>query len=326
MPLHRGSRLLLAFLLVGAAAAPAPAYADDPTSATLSVTPPTFEADADPGQTVTETVTVTNDSNAARRIDATVQDFQAVGEHGQAALCSENCAFPIASWMSVQPAQATVGVRSRQDFQVRIAVPKGAGPGGHFGAVVLTPHPTDAPGVRVVGAVTSLVLLRVSGAVHESASLASFRATAVPASANEDAKPHARFGHGPVGFAARVRNDGNVQVRAGGTIDISNARGKRVATIVVPEQRVLPGSIRELRATWDAGRLTGPYTAELHLTYGDTHQTLIGSARFWGLPWWAYVVVVALIVLLLLVLVWLLKHRAKKTLPNHATPDGSAAS
>lgn len=317
--MHRSTRRLLRLLgtltVVAALVAPAgPVQADVGDTSTLLVTPPLREADAEPGSRVVQTVGLTNASSEPRTIRASASDAEARGEVGQAALCTEECGYPLSSWTSVAPAQVSLPPGGRQDFTVTIDVPADASPGTHFGAVVLIPQPGDSPGVRVVAAVSSLLLLKVAGLTHEAASLASFGTTVPPATPGDEPAHRARFGGGPVAFAARVRNDGNVTVRAGGAIRVSGWFGQS-AEIPVAEERVLPGSVRRLPATWAAPHLIGPYTAEVSLIYGENRQMITGSTRFWGVPWGTYPVV-ALMLLLLAGLGWRGARRRRRRSPS----------
>jgi hypothetical protein len=125
--------------------------------------------------------------------------------------------------------------------------------------------------------------LKIAGDVTEKGSIASF---ATRDGFNE---------RGPVRFDIRMKNEGNVQFKPHGTVTISNFFGKKVATIPVDEQNVLPGAIRKMTANWDTAWVVGKYTATVSLVHGSDKQVTTASTAFWGFPY-----KIAIVVLLIL--------------------------
>lgn len=288
------------------------AQAQDAGSAGLSISPPIFESDANPGQTVTQKFRIDNLSPDAKNLTVDVQNFVTPGEEGQALPTTESNPFSIASWTTVTPQKAVLppGPGSSVEFTATIKVPQNPGPGGHFGALVFNAEPGDSNAqVKVKSSVGGLVLLRTPGTATEKISIASFTAT----DNKEQPKDKGFFNGGPVGFSLRLKNEGNVQVRPEASIEIRNIFGSKIATLPVESQRVLPDSTRRLSTTWKHNQLFGLYTAKATVKYGSTGEVVTSTTKFWGAPVLALGIGIGVIVALFL-LVWLPRKRIKKAL------------
>lgn len=283
-----GLTLAALLLISGVAVAAAQSAPAQPKSG-LAISPPTFELSANAGDTLKNSIRVDNISAEPLEVSVDTRNFTALGEEGGINLSEEEGQYSLASWISVKPGKVTIPVGESKVFDYTIAVPANASPGGRFGSIVfktaLKPL-TGQSGVAIGQEVGALVFLKIAGQVNEKAEIASFGAKS---------GLHER---GPVGFDIRVKNTGNVQVKPRGTITISNAFGKKVATVRVDEKNVLPGSIRKLSADWNNGWLFGKYNATLSLVYGSDRQVLTASTSFWGFPYKLIGIVVAVLVVL----------------------------
>jgi len=244
-------------------------------STVISLSPPTFELLANPGDSLENVIRVTNPNDRPLTVVVERRNFTALGEEGSVGLTAEETSFSLASWITVTPAEAEIPAKSDRNFTFRTRIPLNAEPGGHFGSIIFkiggaAPPQTGAAVSQELGA---LVLLRVAGETEEKASLESF-------SAEKDF-----LEYGPVGFAVRVRNEGNVHLKPTGTITISNLFGKEVAQLEIEPRNVLPEAVRRLSATWDQRLLLGRYTATASLTYGNQGQILTASTTFFGFPY-----------------------------------------
>jgi hypothetical protein len=242
----------------------------------LAVSPPTFELSANPGDTLRNSLRVDNVVNEDIAVSVDVRNFTALGEEGGIDLSQEEGQFSLASWTSVTPKQVTIPAHGFVTFNYTIAIPANAPPGGRFGSIIFktTPKPvTKGSGVAVGQEVGALVFLKIAGDVSEKATIATF-------------KPRSTINEGgPVYFDVRTKNNGNVQLRPTGTVTITNIFGKKVATVPVNEENVLPGAIRKAEAKWNSGVLFGRYNATVSLVYGSERQVLTASTAFWGFPY-----------------------------------------
>jgi hypothetical protein len=274
----------------------------------LEISPPVIELSANPGQTVTTKIRVRNVTKGVLIAKGKADDFGAgTDESGQPKLLLDETGatrYSLKYWVGGVP-DLSLAPQELKTTTVTITVPQNAEPGGHFGVVRFTavPPELEGTGVALSASVGSLILLKVSGAVTEKASVAEF-ATGTPGSANVAFVKHSFFEHGPVGFLVRVKNEGSVHEKVQGTISIKNALGGKAQTVNVNEKggNVLPSSIRRFEQSLSQKQLFGLYTAKLSLSYAGG-QKLESSVKFWVIPW----KLILLVLVGLVVLAYLLK-------------------
>lgn len=267
-----------------------PSLAQDTVS--LAVSPPTFELSANPGDTLENTIRVENLTDKPLEISVDRRNFTALGEEGAVGLTEEETSFSLASWITVSPEKITIPAKRQNTFTFTTKIPVNAEPGGHFGSIIFKtggkkPGETGAALSQELGA---LVLLRVAGNIKEEASLESFSAK------------KAFWSSGPVGFEARVKNEGNVHLKPTGKVVITNFLGNEAAKIEVEPRNILPGAIRKIPATWDQKFLLGKYTATVSLVYGSQGEILTDSTTFFGFPTKIGVGILAGLIILIVVL------------------------
>lgn len=275
---------------------------------TLSVSPPTLELSANPGETLRNQIRVENLSDDPVTVLTDARNFTALGEEGQAALTSENTTFSLASWMRVSPATAEIPAKGSQTFQLTITVPTNAEPGGHFGSMVFKTQPQavrGGTGVAVGQEIGSLMFLRVAGPINEQAKIESFvvgkdEVKSQAAGGSTELTPALFILGGPIKFDTRIKNEGNVHVKPTGSITIADMFGRKVATLPLDSRNVLPDSIRKFRSEWKPQFLMGKYTATVALDYGDKKQNLTATTTFFAISKEA---AIALGVLLLLLII-----------------------
>lgn len=257
----------------------------------LEIYPPVKTLTADPGQTITTTITIRDVAANKLVVAGEVNDFGANGEDGTPKILLDTANQPspysLRDWVSpltsivLQPKQL-------KDMVVSIHVPKSASPGGYYGVIRFTGTPPDlqGSGVSLSASIGSLVFLRVNGAVKENMSLAEF-------SLNQGGGTSATlFQNTPINFVVRIKNDGNIYEQPVGVITITDMFKRTVATLNVNgEQRnVLPQSIRKFSQPLDStviGNriLFGMYHADLRVVYGANKQVVTASTTFWVIPY-----------------------------------------
>jgi hypothetical protein len=284
--------LLASFALAALFLLPSP-------TAALSFGPPSTDLDMDPGQTFRGTLQAFNEDAAAITVYPLVMNFEAdIEEQGTPQMYPANedrLGQGLATWVTLDRSAITLAPGDRKELSYSITVPKGAQPGGHYGAIILSTKP---PGQRegsvgIDQQIASLLLVRVSGEVQEKGSIAEFGFV--------DAK--VSYDHLPVDFFMRFENAGNTHLRPVGTLLIQDVFGREVATIRVNDalRSVLPLSIRRFEFGWsrtqeDASEWSeltkewknfaiGKYTATLILNYGTTDQIVTDQRVFYVWPW-----------------------------------------
>lgn len=290
--------LLILFVVVSFVA-PKLALAQESTSG-LSVSPPTFEFTANPGNTIESTIRVENVSDTDLKIGVDRRNFSAVGEEGSVTLSEDNTNYTLASWITVTPEEVTIPPKQSHEFSFEINVPMNAAPGGHFSSIVFrtVSDSVDEAGATIIQEVGSLILLRVSGDIEESFEIESFTTDA------------SLYEYGPVEFETRIFNDGNVHVKPKGTITIRNIFGKEVERLDLEQRNVLPKAIRKTTTTWDRRNLFGKYTATLAVSTASNNIETTTTV-FYGLP---YVIVSIVLVVLIVITILFIKGRKRLAL------------
>lgn len=264
-----------AFLLVATALTFNAVKAQDANGVTISVTPPTFELSANPGDTLDNSFKIVNGTDAELNLTTAIKNFTAEGEEGGVNLTEEETGFSLASWITVVPETAVLPARGSQTFSFNIDVPLNAEPGGHFGAILVSTEPPDQQntGAAVSQEAGPLILVSVAGDIMEDASIVEFKS----------AKNF--WETGPVVLETRVQNDGNVHFKPSGTITIKNMFGNEVTTINLEERNVLPGTIRKLTNEWSPGFTFGRFTADLSIVFWPDQQVETASTSFIIFPY-----------------------------------------
>ena len=207
-------------------------------AAGLSLTPPKFEFDADPGQVIQDKILITNGDIQPLHLSSSIQDFVAGGETGQPSFVDSsaaNASTSISRWITVPHGDAiTIQPGEKKEIPFTITVPKDAEPGGKYGAIFFTPPATTGQ-IGVASRIGSLLVVRVKGNIVESGTLDTFGAYAADIQGEDLPKSSSSFfyQHLPASFAIRYHNTGNIQLKPQGKIEITNTFGMQVKSIGV---------------------------------------------------------------------------------------------
>jgi hypothetical protein len=296
----------------------------------IMLSPSRVEELVAPGQVMTKTIKVTNNSESPKKIYAYLRDFTAEGEEGKPRLIvpgTESGSF-MSSWVSITSEGVDMAPGSDADFTYTVTVPQNAGPGGYYGAIIFG---TRAPDVKIDSAdkgaaigvaqqAGSLILLQIAGDANESASVRDFVSDK-------------EFYGTPfkVNFTARIQNQGNVHVKPRGTIEITNMLGNKVANVRFNEtgSNILPNSTRRYEMPWSSSFGFGKYKAQLALTYGTSAeqggngmQSLTAIKYFWIFPWKIIGFVVSGIIFLIAAIFIFLKVYKNKAIKSAMSEMG----
>lgn len=308
--------LLPVLLVVGFVARPH-------SAAALTIVPPSLEFSADPGNKIETKIKLFNEENDPISVFSSTANFAAKNEAGDPDFNFETAPTDLASWIDVGVGPYTLKPGDRLEIPVVITVPANAEPGGHYASVFFGTDPSIKPEgggqVSVRSLIGSLIILRVSGDVRETASIASFKTVNGKAS----------FSRLPITFALRIANQGNVHIRPKGSIEIKNIFGGETARLTINEVNgaVLPNSIRQFAVDWQkSGRDSqggnffeelaaewrnfafGPYTATVALTYGQSSLTLQQTLRVTVIPWELLLTILLVLGIIIFFLVWGIKR------------------
>lgn len=282
------------------------------SGAGVGIRPATIERSAEPGQTIVESVGVTNLSNSKQIYYIFTKDISGVETGGVPVFADENeetTGFEMSEWISTNVQQLELTPGQEKEIEVTISVPDNATPGSHFGALFAS---IDPPKLRSVGAsvgydVANIISIRVAGDAIENAQLRSF------------STGDYLYGETKVDFNARIENKGTVLVRPVGPLEIYNMFGKRVSLLTFNDNKsgIFPLTTREFNIEWTSDDIGfGRYQAVLSLIYGEKgrQSTISSTATFWILPMNIILPAVGVLAFLLLAIYISIKLYIRKTL------------
>ncbi len=288
-----------------------------------SVSPPSFEIKANPGETRKDTIRLTNQSTSVITYEVKVDDFTVTGQEGLVAVQDESKDHAFSQWFSITPSAFQLDAGAAQYVNFVITVPHDAEPGGHFATVLFQPKVVakkDVSGASVVQRVGSLILLTVSGQTKEQARIEAFHSktysglwddvtgsdgkTILHISKEEkllDERASRYFSQGPMAFDVLYKNEGNVHVKPIGTVTIYNMRGAKVDELALDPRNVFPAGERRVTIVWPRKNLWGGYyRAQVIAVYGGNNQTMTSETWFLAFPLWAAILIAAGIVVILI--------------------------
>lgn len=184
----------------------------------VSVTPLVREINANPGEVVSGTVDVTNPLSTAQTFYPLARDFAPSKDSSSAApefyeQTPEDYAYALSKWVSFGNESIDIKSKATASIAYKIAIPKNAEPGGHYGAIFASseaPKPSGSDSQVTIGArVGSLVLVTVSGDIKSKGEIVSFKA---------DKKIYAKP---PAKLLTTIKNSGNVHLKPSGEIKIT---------------------------------------------------------------------------------------------------------
>lgn len=249
----------------------------------IRVQPAIVEQAVEPGEVITEEITVTNQSDEDVVLYIRARNIEGLYETGlpRLAPAGESTGHEFASWVTADPVGTPFGPRETRQVRYRITIPEDASPGGHFGVLFMSRNPPDIQGIQGIRLglqVGTVFNLRIAGTIIEDLFVAGLN---TDKSIYSSSRPQ-------VTFTVDIENRGNVLTRPQGVISITTITGKQVATVLVNESAssAFPEQERTLREVWDADDFTiGRYQAVLSLVYGtDARRTVTVTTSFWVLP------------------------------------------
>jgi hypothetical protein len=282
--------------------------AQSPSKSALSVSPAVIERVLDPGVPAEAPIMLTNVTDFALPIKASVRSFLTQEEVDE----KHRAAYDASEWFRIGEADFVLQPRERRQVSINIAAPGDAEPGGHYATVLLEPmipsqalSPQNASLSARVGVLSFLI---VKGDIVERvAPVGGLRTAGFSQS-------------GPVEFKVTLRNEGNVHVLPTGHIDVLDWRNKRVGRAKLVSRVLMPGTSKEFRAHWNKEWPIGRFRGVAHFVYSAERSELkIKPATFWVVPGVTLLPIAVLTTVLLL-----LRVRRRRGL-RLATPEPGVA-
>lgn len=285
----------------------------------IQVSPVVIDLNGEKGRGYTLKVTVTNITAGKMQLKTSVNDFTSDGETGNPKIITDDSADPaysLKSWVSL-PTSFSLNSKESKTVSVRVAIPSGAGPGGHYGVIRFN---GTAPGqaesqVSLQASVGVLLLTRVNGDITESLAVESM-------DIQKNGKNQGIVATGPVTVATRIKNDGNVHLKPIGTLTIKNMFGKVVGSYPFGSEtkNVLPYSTRVFDQGFDKKWMFGRYTVDLRAAYGTRVGVLESSTSFWAIPFQLIAFVIALGISVFFGLRFFIRRYNRRVIRKHQQP------
>lgn len=272
---------------------------------TITAIPPKVELKGDPGQTLTATLKVRNDSTETQYFTVNVEDFIVADNIGTPLPVATKVSnrWSLANWITA-PKEIPVDAGGMQVINIGIKIPMTALPGGHYAMVTYTPNAEAKSGdLKKTGniitqRVGTLVYVTVSGPVTEKATVTKFTTPKF-------------LEQGPVDFTGSIESMSDVHINPKGTITISNPLNTKVAEIKVDAGNIFPETVRDFATSWNQKWGWGRYKADLNLVYGTAGSLLTATIFFWLFP--IRIVIYSLLLFIsILVIILVLNKRSKK--------------
>jgi hypothetical protein len=249
------------------------------------VEPGKVEVHANPGDSVTEYISVTSRIKNSTEFAVSAEDF--VGSQSESnpviLLGDQKSPYSLKDWLVPATNDFTLHFGDQATLPITINVPKDASPGGYYAAVIISNAPqvtadssSTAGTAQIVSRIGVLFFVRVNGDITSSGQLSDFRIN----------PSQAVYSSVPNDFQILFNDTGSIYLAPYGEIRVDNFFGKEIADLPVDAYFALPDSLRYRDIIWNDNNFRiGRYTATVNLnrSYGGVVDTK--TIVFWILPW-----------------------------------------
>src|ERR1035437_8595172 len=142
-----------------------------PSAQALTLTPTRFEIRGNPGDVLTESMTLINENTDTETFYSSYSNFEAQGETGTPTFVAPK--DDLGTWITTNTF-LTVAPRQQIIVPFKVTIPKNAEPGGHFAVIFWGTTQPGQTGVSIGSKTGILVLLSVNGNVKQDAGLLGF--------------------------------------------------------------------------------------------------------------------------------------------------------
>ncbi len=252
-------------------------------------------------------LTYSNTTSLPVEMTLKAEDFTALEEGWKVKFLdkeeSSTYRYTLSSWIKFETTTLVLNPGETRHVKVFIDAER-LSPGGHYASVLAEISQAPEGGhIGLRGVLSSLLFVRTaSGNEHEEATVQSFSG-------------QRQFFSFPQQYLMRFHNTGNVELTPYGLVEIKNMFGNTVARGILNEESfiTLPESIRAYTITTASSQkflFPGMYTAQLNLHYGNTHQELHQSYRFFsfGMLSLKYILLIASVIIVSIVFLRIRSH------------------
>lgn len=236
---------------------------------------------------------VTNNTSEPYEFSLAVQDFGSLDETGGVLFVGEterklNYRYGLSEWATLEKDRIVVEPKRTEKVRVSIINKESLTPGGHYGAVLLTPlQSNDRPTkVQINQVLSSLLFVKKEGGEIYNFGLRSY-----------EFERHVFSLPQEVQF--RFQNAGNVHVIPRGTITVADPRGRLVSRSIINSGSaiILPETFRQIRVPVEsvaASWLPGTYTMNIAYRFDGETREQTRTVSFVYVPIWSVLAALAL--------------------------------
>jgi hypothetical protein len=255
----------------------------------LTAIPPRLEITGKPGETVSETIKVRNESAVEKVINIKTTDFIVIDNSGTPVqvegLDETTNRWAAASWLQVSQTKLKLKPGETKSLTLTAIIPDNALPGGHYAMVLHSPQNTTVlseTGSLIETNVGTLVYVVVPGDIKESAFIKDFSAPNFSE-------------YGPINFKAQITNLSDVHITPVANILISDIFGFKTASLPLGKLNIFPYASRSYQQSLTTKLLIGRFKAMLTASYGTNGQVANSTIFFWVMPWRLLITLIAIV-------------------------------
>lgn len=249
----------------------------------------------------TFTFSVTNNTAEPVEFSLSLSDFGSLNETGGVLFVGQqkNTAsyrYGLVSWATLEKDRIVVEPKATEKVPVTITNKESMAPGGHYGAIVVTPVQNDADPSKVTirQQLTSLLFVKKIGGQVYRMNL-------------QDISVGQHVFSTPKDLTLRFQNSGNVHVVPRGIVTVSDASGRPVKQGIVNDGSaiILPQTFRQVTVPLEGTNrawLPGRYTLKVAYRYDGATSLQYKETSFYYLSGWAIVLFAVFLLILLLLL------------------------
>lgn len=258
-----------------------------------------------PGQTVTVSFRIFNDTDNSVKASVEVRDFEI---NGKQIIYKKDVPanWSVAKWSDFNQKEMVLNSKSSIDANFEVHIPSVAEQGEHRALIAVRFLPTGATGnVKVATEILPVLYVTVTDSagqvqLQKDWTLNNFRVDRMNGGA----------------FHFQIKNNGNVHLESGGSIKLKNLLNSQEQEITIPTVNLLPGAEKDITAEWKPQNWFGIYQTNVRLTMdNDRYETI--QVLLFAIPWVAVTIGLVLIASIVAgVIIYL--RRLKKVLYTRA--------
>ena len=201
--------------------------------ANLSISPLKHEFTIESGSEKSETILVSNQTEAPITLYTSKEDFVAGDDTGTPTFIKPkdqtSDVYSLSNWIKLENENITLAKGESREIRFTVKVPKGSEPGGHYGAIFFSPGVTKEGQVATVERLGVLILVNVPGNIEIRGELSGFQIGKTDTAKKfSEASTFADF---PIAFETKFKNAGNTHLKPTGKIELIDESGETLKGI-----------------------------------------------------------------------------------------------